>query len=104
MMVTLGVDGAQVGVLKETDKVGLRRLLKRGNGRRLKAEVGLKVLRDFAHQALERQLADEQLSALLVAADFAQRHSAWAEAVRLLDTAPDGVALRAALDATCLRG
>ena len=79
------MDRAQVGVLEEANKVRLRRLLERGDGRRLKAQVGLKVLSDLANKALERQLADQQLSRLLELADLTERHSSWAKAVRLLD-------------------
>ncbi|OEL31418.1 histone H3.2, partial [Dichanthelium oligosanthes] len=61
----LGVDGAEVGVLEEPDEVGLGRLLQCGDGGALEAEVGLEVLRDLPHQALERQLADQRLRALL---------------------------------------
>lgn len=45
---TLGVDGAEVGVLEEGDEVRLDRLLERADGRALEAEVGLEVLSDFA--------------------------------------------------------
>jgi hypothetical protein len=83
----LGVDGAEVGVLEQADEVSLGGLLQRGDGGGLEAEVGLEVLRDLADQALEGQLADEQLRALLVLADLAQRHGARAEAVRLLHAA-----------------
>ena len=62
----LGVDGTQVGVLEEADKIRLGRLLQREDGMRLKAQVRLEVLRDFADEALERQLADQQLGGLLV--------------------------------------
>ena len=41
---TLGVDGAQVGVLEEGDEVRLDGLLESTNGGRLEAEVGLEVL------------------------------------------------------------
>jgi hypothetical protein len=44
---TLGVDGAQVGVLEEGDEVGLDRLLEGADGGRLEAEVALEVLGDF---------------------------------------------------------
>jgi hypothetical protein len=70
---TLGVDGAEVGVLEEPDEVGLGGLLQRGDGGALEAEVGLEVLRDLPHQALEGELADEQLRALLVIADLPER-------------------------------
>ena len=57
----LGVDSTEVDVLEEADKIGLSSLLERKNGGGLEAEVGLEVLRYLAHEALERQLADEEL-------------------------------------------
>ena len=66
-------------------QVRLRGLLEGDDGRRLEAEVGLEVLRDLAHQALEGQLADQQLCRLLVAADLTEGNGARAVAVRLLD-------------------
>jgi hypothetical protein len=44
---TLGVDGAQVGVLEERDEVRLDGLLQGTDGRGLEAEVGLEVLGDL---------------------------------------------------------
>lgn len=38
---TLGVDGSEIGVFEEGDKVRLSRLLQRHDGRRLEAEIGL---------------------------------------------------------------
>ena len=46
---TLGVDGAEVGVLEEGDEVGLDRLLESADGRALEAEVGLEVLGDLTN-------------------------------------------------------
>ena len=66
------MDGSQVGVLKERDKVGLSRLLERKDSRRLEAEVGLKVLGNLTNQTLEGQLADQELSRLLVATDLTE--------------------------------
>jgi hypothetical protein len=83
---TLSVDSRKVGVLKEGDEIRLGGLLERHNGGRLEAEVGLEVLRDLAHESLERQLADEQLRRLLVAANFPEGDRARAETVRLLNT------------------
>ncbi len=77
----VGVDGAQVGVLEQANEVSLGRLLEGGDGGRLEAEVRLEVLGDFTHEALERQLADEQLSALLVATDLTESDGARAVAV-----------------------
>jgi hypothetical protein len=79
----LGVDGAQVGVLEQAHQVRLGRLLQRKDGEGLEAEVGGERLRNLAHEALEGQLADEQVGALLELADLAQRHRAGAVAVRL---------------------
>ncbi len=68
------MDGAQVGVLKERDEVSLDGLLKSTDGRRLEAKVRLEVLSDFTDQALEGQLADQELRRLLVATDFTESY------------------------------
>ena len=83
----LGVDGGQVGVLEETDEVGLGGLLEGQDGRRLEAQVGLEVLGDLADQALEGQLADQEVGRLLVLADLAERDRSGAVTVGLLDAA-----------------
>ena len=49
----LGVDGAEVGVLKEADQVGLAGLLQGPDGRRLEPQVGLEVLGDLSDQPLK---------------------------------------------------
>ena len=72
-----GVDGSQVGVLKQADQVSLSSLLESQDCAGLEPEVSLEVLGNLTHQALERQLADEQLSGLLVLADLTQCHSSW---------------------------
>jgi hypothetical protein len=84
---TLGVDRAQVGVLKQADQVGLAGLLEGSDGCTLEAEIRLKVLRNFTDEALERQLADQQLSRLLVATDLAQGYGSGPVTVGLLDAA-----------------
>ena len=81
----LGVDGAEVGVLEQPDQISLSSLLQGADSCRLEAEVGLEVLGDLADQALEGQLADQQLSRLLEAADLAQGDGAGSEAMGLLD-------------------
>ena len=82
---TLAVDGTQVDVLKETDQVGLSSFLKGSNGSGLEPQVNLAFLSNFTDKTLEGQLADQQLSALLVTTDFTEGNGAWAEAVRFLD-------------------
>ena len=57
----LGVDGAQVGVLKEANQVGLTGLLQSSNSSALEPQISLEVLSNLTDQTLERQLADEQL-------------------------------------------
>ena len=72
----LGVDGAQVGVLEETDQVGFASLLQSHHSGALEPQVSLEVLGDFSDQTLEREFADQQLSRLLVASDLSQSHGA----------------------------
>lgn len=79
------MDGAQVGVLEEGDEVGLDGLLEGADGRRLEAEVRLEVLGDLTNQTLEGELADEELSRLLVATDLTESDGAGLVAVGLLD-------------------
>ncbi|DBA03601.1 TPA: hypothetical protein N0F65_006780 [Lagenidium giganteum] len=103
---TLGVDGAQVGVFEQANKVRFGGFLERQDGRALEAQVRFVVLRDFTHQALERQLADQQVRRLLVLADFTQRDGTWTVAMRLLDATGGRRALtrglRGELFARCL--
>jgi len=84
---TLSVDGAQIGVFEQADEVGLGRLLKGADGRRLETEIGLEVLGDLTNETLERQFADEQLRRLLVTTDLTKGHSSGPVAMGLLDTA-----------------
>lgn len=120
----LGVDSAQVRVLKEADEVGLGRLLlgrfRKGLGLGdvrhiranlegahscgLEAQVCLDILCNLAHQALKRQLADQQLRALLVAADLAESDGAWTVAVRLLNASGYWSALASGLGGQLLAG
>ncbi|KFM28646.1 hypothetical protein F751_0803, partial [Auxenochlorella protothecoides] len=86
----LGVDGSQVGVLEQADQVGLGGLLQGQHGGGLEAQVGLEVLGDLADQALEGQLADQQLRGLLVLADLAQGDGSGPVAVRLLHSSRRG--------------
>ena len=80
----LSVDCAQVGVLKETNQVGL---LEGHDGGALEPEVSLEILGNLTDQALDGQLADEELSRLLVAPDLTEGDCAWPVPVGLLDSA-----------------
>lgn len=83
---TLSMDRAQVGILEQADQVALRGFLQGHDGSALESEVGLEVLSDFTDKALERQLADQQLSGLLVTTDLTESNGTRSVSVRLLDT------------------
>ena len=83
---TLGVDGAQVGVLKETNQVSLRGLLEGHDSGGLEAEVSLEVLGNLTNKALEGQLANEELSGLLVTTDLTESDCTWAISVGFFNT------------------
>ncbi|CAL8136754.1 unnamed protein product [Orchesella dallaii] len=83
---TLGVNCTQVGVLKKTNQVSFRGFLQSHNSRALETQVGLEILSDFSNKPLEGQLADEELSALLVTTDFSEGDGTRAITMGLLDT------------------
>ena len=58
----LGMDGSQVGVLKQTHQVSLSSFLEGEHSAGLESQVSLEVLGNLTHKPLEGQLADEQLS------------------------------------------
>ena len=83
---SLGMDGAQVGVLKQTNKVSLTGLLESHDSRGLESQVSLEVLGNLSHQTLEGQFSDEQLSRLLVSSDLSESNSSWPVSVGFLDS------------------
>jgi hypothetical protein len=83
---TLGMNGTQVGVLEQTNQVCLCRLLKSQDSGGLEAQVSLEVLSNLAYQALEGQLPDQKLRALLVLADFTKSNGSRPVTMRLLHT------------------
>ena len=100
----LGMDGAEVSVLKETHEVGLRGLLKGQDGGSLEPEVGLEVLSDLSHETLEGELANEELSRLLVSSDLTKRHGSRAVAMRLLHASGSRGTLSGGLGGELLSG
>jgi hypothetical protein len=80
------VDSAEVGVLEERDEVSLDGLLESTDGGGLEAKIRLEVLGDLTDQTLEGELADEELSRLLIATDLTKSDGSGLVAVRLLDT------------------
>lgn len=83
---SLGVDGTQVSVLKEGDKVGLNGLLQSTDGGGLESEISLEVLGNLSHKSLEGELSDEQLGGLLVSSNLSQSDGTGLVSVRLLNT------------------
>ena len=83
---TLGVDGAQVGVLEKTNEVSLASLLEGHDSGALETKVSLEVLGDLTDETLEGQLTDKKLSGLLVSSDLTESNSSWPVSVGLLDT------------------
>ena len=59
---SLGVDGAEVGVLEEADHVSLRGFLESENSGGLESEVVLELGSDLSDESLEWKLSDEELS------------------------------------------
>ena len=84
------VDCTQVGIFEKSNEIGFGSFLESQNSGRLKTEIGLEVLGNFANKTLERSLADQQISRLLVLANLAKSDSSWSVAVRLLDTSSSG--------------
>lgn len=72
----LGVNGAEVGVLKESDEVRLGRLLQRPDGSTRKPDFRIKVLRDLAYEALEGQFAEKKAGGFLVLSNLLKRDRA----------------------------
>ena len=82
----LGVDGAQVGVFKQTNKVSLASFLKGHYGGALETQIGLEILSDFSHKTLEGQLADQQLGGFLVTTDLTKSDCTRPVTMRFLDS------------------
>ena len=83
---TVSVDGAKVGVLEETDKVGFGGFLEGSDSAGLEPEVTAETGGDFSDKPLEWKLPDEEVGALLVLPDFSKGNGTWAESVLLLGT------------------
>lgn len=82
---TLGVDGAQVGVLEQADHVSFSSFLEGQDSAALESQIALVFLSDVSDESLEWELSDQQLSGLLVSSDFTESNGAWSESVGLLD-------------------
>jgi len=87
---TLGVDGSQIGVLEQTNQVGLSSLLESQDSRALETEIGLEVLGNLTDETLEGELADQELGRLLVLSDLTESDGTGSVTMGLLDTTGSG--------------
>ena len=101
---TLGMNGTQVGVFEKTNEVGLSSFLKSEDGGSLETKVTLEVLGNLTNKTLEGELADEQVSGLLVPADLTEGDGSGAVPVRLLHTSGGGGGLAGSLGGELLTG
>ena len=83
---SLGVDGAKVGVLEETDEVSFRGFLEGHDSRRLESEVVVESTGNFSDESLEWKLSEEEVSGLLISSDFSESDCSWSESVWSFDT------------------
>jgi len=91
------VDGAQVGVLEETNQVSLRSLLESHDSGRLESQISLEVLGDLTDQTLEGELADEELGGFLVTTDLTESDGSGSVTMGLLHTSGGRGALTGSL-------
>lgn len=81
------MDGAEVGVFKESGQVGFSGFLNRSEGGSLDAELIVVRLDNLANEPLEGHFGNQKVGGLLVLSDFAERHSTGPPAMDLLDLA-----------------
>ena len=94
---SLGVNGAQVGVLKQTNKIRLAGLLKSHHSAALETQVSLEILSDLTNQTLEWKLSDQQLGGFLVTPDLTKSYSTGPVTMWLLHTTSGWSALTSCL-------
>lgn len=73
---SVGVDGAQVGVLEETDEIHLSGFLDGQESLRLESELGVDTLADGSDESLEGSSGEKHVDLLLVSLDLSESDSA----------------------------
>ena len=86
---SLGVDGAEVGVLEQGNEVGFGGLLEGQHGGGLESEFLLEFVGNFPDHSLEGEFSDQEVGRLLVLPDFSQGDGSGFEPVGLLDAGGD---------------
>jgi hypothetical protein len=87
------VKAEEVGVLEEANEVSFRSLLQRDERGGGETEVVLESGGNITDKALEGELADEEISGLLVSTDLTDSDGTGTVTVRLLDTTGGGSGL-----------
>ena len=84
------MDGAEVGVLEETNEVGFRGFLESHDSGGLESEVVVETTSNLSDESLEWELPEEEVSGLLVSSDFSEGNGTGSESVGFLDTTSGG--------------
>ena len=82
----LGMDGAKVGVLEESDHVSLSGLLESEDGGGLESKISLEIVGNFSDESLEGEFSNEELSRFLESSDLSEGDGTGLESVGSLDT------------------
>ena len=101
---TFSVDGTKVGVLEQSDEVGLAGLLESHDGGALESKVSFEVLSNLTDQSLEGKFPQQELGRFLVSTDFSEGHCSRPVSVRFLDTSGGGSALTGGFGCQLLSG
>ena len=99
------MDSAEVGVLEETDEVGLSSFLDSKKCLGLEPDFIIDTLGDGTDKSLEGSSGHEEVSLLLVSLDLSEGNCSWSESSLLairLDTSLGGGSLLASLGASGL--
>lgn len=84
---SVSMDGTEIGVLEESNKVWLGGFLEGQNGWGLESHVGLAFRGELSNKSLEWEFSDQKVSRLLELSDLSDSNGTWSESVWLLDSA-----------------
>ncbi|KAL7429121.1 hypothetical protein ACHAXM_001547 [Skeletonema potamos] len=98
------MNSTQVGILKETNKVCLTRLLQGQNGSGLKPQIRLEILSNLTNETLEGCLADQKVGGLLILADLTKSDGTGTITVGFLHSSGGGGGLASGLGGELFAG
>ena len=91
------MDGTKVGILEESNEVGLTSFLESHDGCALESEISLEILGDLTDETLEGQLSQEELCRFLVSTDLTKGNCTGSVTMRLLYSSGGRCALTGSL-------